>query len=255
MPPNIEPSPNANPRPNIPPPIPSPLKQDHSLPVGEQQTVDVSNLPRNAGNNLFQPDNRVTSPEAYDFILNPETGHSSTLKPKLPQSLGAKLGIGLVALMGIILLISIASSLFSSPSNLPYFESVLEDQQEIVHIATNAQSEPDISSNNQVFVTTTIAALSSNSSALQAYLQSNGTKINSALLSLKINSAVDNELTSAESSGTFNSTFDQIARAQLNVYIEDLATARTKAGPQGRSLLTSFINQANLLLVSLANGT
>ena len=79
MEPNFEPKfnnpPTANSnqsvKPNLPPPVPNALKRDHSMPVGEQHVVDVNNLPKNAGSNLFASDNSNLPPvENYDFIAN-----------------------------------------------------------------------------------------------------------------------------------------------------------------------------------------
>ncbi len=261
MPPNFEPNFTPTPpqpvnQPNTPPPVPSPLRRDHSIPVGEQHTVDINNLPKNAGNNLFQSEAPIATPPAnYDFILNPAP-QKQPLKLGLPGSWRSKLGIGIIALVALIILISIIGSLTKGSSNLPYMESVVEDQQELIHVLTNAYSVPDISSNNKTFVATAVVTLGSNTSVLQSYLKNIGSPMPAKYLKLKINKTVDQEMSSAETAGNFNQSFAQIASGQLNTYLSDLLTDLNKtAGRRGRSLLISQINQAKLLQVSLANGS
>jgi hypothetical protein len=261
MQPNFEPhsstpEPSSPGRPDMPPPVPNPLRQDHSMPVGEQLSVDVNNLPKNAGNNLFQASGNSSANSDYDFILNPAPPTHPAIKNSLLHGTLARVVMGLIGVFVIIIVIAVIASLSKGSSNLPYFESVLEDQQELIHITTNAVNEPDISSSNQNFVSTASTSLNSNSTQLESYLATSGVKISTSVLSLKVSSTIDNDLTNAESSGSFNSTFDQVAKADLNGYMEDLKLAYSKTtGPQGRALLSSFYNQAGLLIVSLDNGS
>lgn len=262
MPPNFEPSTSPAPatpsqKPNLPPPVPNPLKQDHSIPGGEQHTVDINSLPKAANQALFQNDSPapIVSDSSYNFILNPDTPKRK-FSLNLPTGNLAKVVEGLVGLFILVILFAIVSSLFKSPSNVPSLLSVLEDQQEIAHIASNAVQESNISSNNQTFAATANLALSSNSSQLQTYLANNGHKVSSKVLALKVSAATDEVLTNAESAGDFNSTFEQIAKNQLNNYLADLNRAYTSTkGSHGRALLVSFFRQAKLLSAALDNGS
>ena len=263
MPPNFEPPTSPSPppqtpgRPDLPPPVPNPLRQAHSMPASEQHVVDVNNLPKNANNNLFQSDkpSLASSSPAYDFILNSEQVKPSR-KINLPQTKLTRIVIGLAAALVLIIMFGIISSLLKSPSNLPYISSVLEDQQELIHVSSVAANESDINNVNQNFASTATVALSSNATQLQSYLKANGQVLSSKVLNAKVSSLTDQRLTSAESSGDFNSTFNEIASSQLNTYLADLRLAYSKTtGPHGRALLTSFYNQANLLLKSLSSNS
>src|SRR5487761_1817365 len=109
---------------NNPPPVPNQLRRDHSMPGGEQFTVELNSLPI-PSKSMFSNEN-VPSPTlpiqapietvnsgpdsnhpVYDFILNP------TEPPKPPLSLPSLPGVGpmfsklLMVLIGLILLIII----------------------------------------------------------------------------------------------------------------------------------------------------
>ncbi len=259
MPPNFEPNIQPRPqipesRPNLPPPVPNPLRQAHSMPVGEQHTVDINNLPKNAGNNLFQSTSPNQVDTDYSFILD-STSRSKSIKLKMPGGKLGKILTGLMIATVMVILLIIITSLLKSPSPLPYFYSVLEDQQELINISSIALNQSDTSYGNQNFASTANLALSSNSAALQSFLTTNGVKVNSAILNAKISPATNNLLTNAENSGNFNATFSNIAAIQLKNYLIDLKVAYSKTtSHQARQILSSQYNQANLLLTSLANG-
>lgn len=267
MPPNFEPptsplSPSPAPpppqqRPNMPPPRPNPLRQDHSIPVGEQHTVDLNSLPKNGASSLFQSSqpNPSNAGSDYDFILNPEKP-KHTIPKRMPATPIGRVAIFGGAIVGLIFLIVIASSLFGGSSSAPAMLSVLQDQQELIHISNTAAQEPDISSSNQNFAATASLSLSSNMAVLESYLSGAGTSVSASSLILKESPATDKLLSNAEASGDFNSTFASTAKQQLNSYLSDIAVAYNQAkGPKGRATLRSDYNQAKLLINGLSNGT
>lgn len=265
MPPNFEPPTSPSPappplpqqRPNIPPPRPNPLRQDHSIPVGEQHTVDMNSLPKSGGSNWFQSSqpnlNNPGSP--YDFILNPEKPKRS-ISTRMPLTPIGRLGTIGGIIVGLIILIVIVSSLFSGSSSAPVMVSVLQDQQELIHISNSASQEPDISSTNQNFAATARLSLGSDLTVLESYLSSAGTSVSTSSLILKESPATDKLLSNSEASGDFNSTYDSIVKQQLNSYLSDIVAAYNQAkGPRGRSILRSDYNQAKLLMNGLNSGS
>ena len=255
------------------PPIPNLLRRDHSMYAGEQHTVELNALP-GASQNLFnsdstqsvsqQPQTLTSSnipqqnvPQApnYDFLSNQETNSSPpSFIPKIPGN-GSRLSRILVIAGGLILLIiifSVAKNLFKGPTYVPSFLAVALDQDELLHIATGASQERDLSVANANFVNTAELSLVSSENALTKYLASNKHNLSKKALSLKISSATDADLANAESSGTFNSTFVQTITTQINNYLHDLNTAYgADKGTLGRKLLKSDYTQAQLFIVQI----
>lgn len=259
MPPNFEPRPPASPnptpppeRPNMPPPTPNNLRQAHSMPVGEQHLADPNNLPKVAGQNLFQNDAHSTN-SGYDFIFNHQQPKQSlNLAVKLPSNPFGKIAVVVGGLIILVILFNVVSGLLKGPSSLPELMSVLEDQQELIHISNDASGEPDLSDINQNFTATASLSLSSSSSLLQSYITTAGDKVNPNDLLLKESRVTDSTLTGAEAAGDFNSTFTQVANEQLTNYINDLKIAYAASkGPKGQALLKNDYNQAKLLQTSL----
>jgi hypothetical protein len=264
------------------PPIPNTLKRDHAIPFGEQHTVELNTLPT-ASQTMFenqtgrayvpqnldpnQPPAQQTPSsqyhEGYDFIMNSDkpTRKSRGL-PSLP-GLNPIIGRVLVVAIGLLFLIiifAVIKNIASGPSNYPALLSVLQDQNELLHIAGTADTEPDISVNNQSFVSTINLVVGDSSSKLATYIVSNGHKPTLQEEDLKVSTTVDQNIASAESTGDFNSVFSQLASSQLKTYISDLNNAyNVTKGPNGRALLSSDYKQAVLLKKVLdsnnANGT
>jgi hypothetical protein len=270
---------------SLPPPVPDQLRRSHSMPMGEQHKVELDTLPLAARTSMFESDTNTqaespqsqntypTQPSApmpsgdsspapmppnadpYDFIV----GHNQAAKqplslPKLPgtNSLLTKLLMALGAFILLIIVVSVGKSLFSGPTNVPALTTVAQDQIELMHIATNAAQEPDISSDNTTFIATLQLSVTSSNSQLINYMSVNGHKVGQKELNLKISNTTDQDLTTAETAGTYNQTFDQIATTQINTYLSDLNSAyNLTKGPKGRALLTSDFNQAKLLLTQI----
>ena len=236
------------------------------MPGGQQFAVDPNNLPKAASESLFQsptiapvpqvisPNETPPSESAYDFMFNAQKPHQPTLL-KLPQSLSMRLLVGLGGLLVVIVLIIVIASASKGQSNEAALISVAQDQQELIHLATNASSQTSLSSNNQTFVATANLTLANNSTQLNTYLKAVGYNVSLAEENLKISTGVDQTLTDAASSGDFNPTFDQIMQEQLKLYVDNINTAyiQTK-GVNGRALLKSLYKQTNLLSTALSSG-
>ena len=254
----------------IQPPVPSALKRDHSVGF-EQHTVELNTLPK-ASQTMFEnttgrayvpnnldPNQPPQQPaqgqyhQPYDFIMSPGQEQQKRpqigmpklpgLSPKLTRI--AMIGVGLIALL---IIYSVAKSIASGSSNYPALLSVLQDQTELSHIANNAGSQPDISVTNQNFVATLDLVIGYSSSNLVNYLVANGHKSAAKEADLKISKATDLDLTDAESSGTFNSSFTQVASTQMQTYLDDINNAyKITKGVHGREILQGDYKQAVLL--------
>jgi len=258
---------------NLPPHpiIPDKLKRDHSIPYGEQYTVDPETLPL-AANKLFesespiqnkvnnnQPGQHVTT-SPYDFILNPEEKKRQTPGPSLPglPSNLSKILLVVGGLFIVIIFIVIISSLIKGASNTPKYTAVLQDQNELGHLSLEASQVNSLPTNYLNFVANTQLTVGSAANQLTNYLSINGIKISPKLLLLKESSVTDNNLKSSQVNGNYNQYFVQVMQTQLNTYASDLTSAyNSTKGIHGRRLLANFYKQASLLDTELkqVNGT
>jgi hypothetical protein len=195
-----------------------------------------------------QPPQSSASPQPsqpYDFITNPPS-------PQRPSLLGNSSLPIRIALISGGLLVLLIKSLIGGNSNLPLFVTVAEDQQEMVHLATNAALQKDLSVNNQNFAATAKTSLSSTQSQVITYLDSNHVKVKAKALNRKLSLATDKQLTAAAAATTYNQTFQEVMNTQLNGYVTDLKQAfKLTKGQKGHALLNDSYDQAQLLLKQL----
>jgi len=243
------------------PPIPSQLRRDHSMPVGEQHTVELNTLPV-AAKQMFANESPQSQPgvtqSPYDFIMNPEVKKSKTPLPGLPGLPASmnKLLIGLGLVFVLIIFIVVISSLIKGTSNTPALTSVLQDQTEIIHIATNASDVSSLSSSYKNFIATTQVSLGSASNQLTNYLTINGVKVSPAALTLKESSSTDQTLATANSNGDYSQVFDQVMTTELTTYVTDLSNANKEIkGVHGKALLRNFFDQEELLYTQLSQAS
>jgi hypothetical protein len=256
-----------------PPPIPNTLRRDHSLPFGEQQTVELNTLPE-ASKTLFQsPSGQAVVPQQlsngpaqppttdtsqgggyhqnYEFIMNSgEQPKQKFSMPSLPgsHSLFGRIALGVGGLLVLVVVISVISSIFKGSSNYPYLLSVVQDQEEITHLSNEANAESDISSANQTFTSTVNLVLNNSATELMTYMKANGHTVSLASANLKENKTLDTDLNTAESAGSLNGFFTENMTNQMNQYTSDLSTAYNHtSGVHGKALLSSYYRQALLL--------
>ncbi len=253
------------PRSFSPPRIPDKLRLEHSAP-GQQYTVDPDNLPK--GTPLFQAESApangpaplqspplqqptaVPTPQGpdYSFLMEPP---QKPKKPLLPAASSGPVrwlfvGGGLLALM---IVFVIVKSLLGGGSSLTGYATVVEDQQELIHLAANASQEQDLSTDNHNFVATAQLSLSSAQDDLLQYMKKNHVKISTKQLSAKISKATDDQLDAAASAGTYNQALQDVMKTKLNAYSNDLKrTYQANKGKVGRALVSSDIDQAQLLI-------
>ena len=199
----------------------------------------------------------------YGFIMEPPQPQ----KPKftLPGFSGSnspilKIGIVLGGLLLLIIVISIGKNILAGPGNTPALTAVAQQQQEMIHILANGpgeknQQQAPLSASNQIFSATAKASLTSAQQQLITYMTLNKKKINAKDLEQLANPAIDQQLTTAASDSTYDSTFKQVMQTQLTKYEKALQAAyQQTSGHKGRKLLTEEFQGAQLLLTQL-NGS
>jgi hypothetical protein len=242
----------------------SPLPNQQPSQVIEPQLAPQSPpLPPEQVPQSAQPQTPPTAAEPYAFI----TDSQNTPKPPTllsifsGKSLAIRIGVGAGGLVVLLILFNVLKGLFVQGFDLPPFVSVLQDQQELIHITTNVIASPGAASlpgPYQNFVTTTQVAVTSSQAQLLTYLSGQKQKIKPGVTSLKIKPTLDTQLTNAIASNTYMSTVQQVMSSQLTTYMSDLHAAYAKIpGKHGRAQLSDEYNQAALLVKQLdeADGT
>lgn len=156
-------------------------------------------------------------------------------------------------LLVLVIIFVIIKSLFGGGgSNLTLFVGVAQDQQELIHLATNASQEKSLTANDQNFAATAQLSLASSQAAIIKYLSVNGQKVNLKTVNLKLSASLDAQLTNAAAATIYDQTFQQITKTKLTAYLSDLQqTYKQTKGKNGRALLSDDYNQAQLLLAQL----
>jgi|GEM_PF-442072 hypothetical protein len=222
-------------------------------PTAQPQPFPAAQTPSPAG----QPQAPVSPEGSYAFITNAQNTAKtpsllSTLNGKSLPLRFALLGGGLVVLL---VLFSIIKGLLTPGFTLQPFIAVLQDQQELIHLTTNAVASPAAASlpaSYQNFVATTQASVTSSEGQLMHYLLDNKQKIKPQELGLKINPTTDTQLTNSAASNTYMSELQQVMSSQLTTYMSDLHSAYLKtSGKKGHIQLSNDYNQALLLTKQL----
>ncbi len=188
--------------------------------------------------------------QAYDFITNPAKPPRQSLLNGKPPAVRAAIVSGV--LLVLIILGIFIKGLFGGSSNLTSFISIAQDQEELIHIATGAALQKDLSINNKNLAATTKLSLATAQLQIITYLNTNHKKINPKVLNLKVSLETDDQLTAAAAATTYNQTFKEIMKTKLTSYMSDLEQSygQTK-GPKGLALLKSDYAGAQLLLEQL----
>jgi hypothetical protein len=215
-----------------------PVAPPQLVPQQIQPAVDQAAPPINPGGN-------------YDFFMAGEIPQAT--KRSLPgNSLISRLAIAGGGLVVLIVVFTVVKSLLAGSSALPYYTSVMQDQQALVHLSTNALQQEDLNTTNQNFAATAQLTLDSSQTDLTKLLTQSNQKVNPKVLNLKVSSATDDRLTTAAAGGTYNSTFKEVALSGLQTYMADVKTAFNKSrSAAGKNLLNSQYNQAVLMVSQL----
>ena len=167
----------------------------------------------------------------------------------LDNSLPKRLAVVLGGLLVLIILFIVGKGLLVHGPKFTAVVAAVQQQQEITHVLNNALQTSNLSEQSKNFALTAQLALGTSQSKLLSYLTNVGTKLTPQQLGLKVSSTVDAELTNAATNATYDDTFRQIMRQQLNAYAQDLQQAyKQDTGPKGRALFSSDYDQSQLLL-------
>jgi hypothetical protein len=203
--------------------------------------------------NPYGPAAPQPQPHEYEFIVNPgkPPRRSLNLLPTgAPPILRVIIAIG--GLLVLLILFLIIKGFLSGGGNTDALTTVAQDQQQIIHLATNATQQTALSPDNLAFSETAQITMTSAQTQLVSYLRTNGHKVGVKTLSLKVSTNLDTELKTAAGNSTYNDTFKQTMRSQLNDYQQALREAyKQTSGPKGRKLLSNQFTGSQLLLQQL----
>jgi hypothetical protein len=238
------------PQPQQPVPLPPAVTPRPVVPGGAQTQPD-------AAANAFTAHGGATAPHIdpaeYEFIMNPpKPARGITFSS---ENKGDRLKLIAIGGVSILIVALILAKLFSHPNPLiAAMMPVAQEQQELLHLTTSTVAPAaQLSANQANFVATTTVVMTSSSIQLNTYLAENKIKLNPKLLSGKIDPTVDEQLTSAISSGVFQSTYDKVMTDALQNYASALTAAQKEVtGPNGRAYLSNQLNQAQLLYKQLS---
>lgn len=197
--------------------------------------------------------NTSTEPpeKPYDFILNPPQ------KPKQPLLPGGnnkivRAGVILGGILVLFVLFSFVKGIVTSNPSAEYLTAVVQDQQVIIQMTTQAKLVRSLNETNTNFVATANPSVKTSQSDMIAYLAKAGTKLKDKKLAERISPETSKELLASAETNTYNETFKASMTEVMKTYSKDLAAAYPKVkGPNGRKLLNDTYTQAQLLLVQL----
>lgn len=162
------------------------------------------------------------------------------------------------ALIVVIILFSVISSAVSKgKSVVPPMTSVLQYQEEIMHLTSNTTlskvgGSDLLDGNNKNFVATANVSVSSATQQNLAYVTANHGKIKPIMLTALVSAKTDQRLTESAQAGTFNDTYRDVMQTVLKNYELTLQRSYQQLhGPKGKALLKDQYAQADLLLKSL----
>jgi hypothetical protein len=217
--------------------------------TGQPETTQ----PEPAASNAQQTDPSI---QPYDFITNSQTPKStpSLLLSGKPLILRiAVFGGGLIVLL---ILASIIKGLLVPGFNDKPFLSVLQDQQELIHLTGDAlgaeNGNANLSLADQNFIANAQLTLTSAQTQLTNYLTLNKQIVTPREQNLKVSTSLDNQLVTALSAGNYPATFQGIMSNQLAAYTSDMRQAYAEtSGVRGHNQLRMDISQNALLIMQL----
>lgn len=197
-----------------------------------------------------------TSPDnAYSFITADSPEVKQPLWQRIPggNSWPVRIlyaGIGLLILL---ILFSVIRGALGGSGKLNSFVTIVQEQQELIHLVSEASNNQNLPASTQNFVATAQLSLNSSQSSTISYLTQNHQKLKPKTLNLRISHSTDKQLTAATAAGTYDQTFRDVMQSELKSYSSTLArTYQTYTGKKGRELLKDCYRQAQLLQIQLA---
>jgi hypothetical protein len=187
-------------------------------------------------------------PGKYDFIVQSQhpTGSNWLLQASLRTRIIVVGGSFVFLLILIWIFLSILSS--SGTNNVGQLISLTQQQAELVHISQDPITQAN-SNQTRNFASTTDLSISTDKTTTLAYINL-ASKAPSSPSSLTLeNKAIDTQLNTAKSNGTYDQTYMQIAQAKLATYALALKQAyASSTTTRERTLLKAAYDHVQLLI-------
>jgi hypothetical protein len=227
----------------VPPQVPGGViqpQQPLAAPQSMQQTPPVSSSD--------------VPPNEYSFIMSPDAAQTSKNPFAGSGSKAMRIALILGGIFLLLIIFAVGKSFLSSNPSKPALTAVVQDQQELIHLAANARKESSLSQKNQNYSVTAQTSLVSAQSELLKYMSLNHITVKSKVLNLKVSTKTDQQLTAAVAQNTYNEVYQQIVQTKLTSYKQALKQAYTQTkGPNARKILNADYSAAVLLEKQLAS--
>lgn len=200
---------------------------------------------------VAQPSSDAPGSNNYDFIMNPEE------RPKPNPFANTKMPIKIAIIGGgfIVLLIvfNILRGFIAGPPVGEKFLSIAQEQQQILTIVESANKQNGISTANANSAITTSLGIATDQTNTLEYMAKNGkAKVKPKDLNLLLDAKITEQLETSAAAGTFNQTYHDVLKNQLNSYMNHLSVLYKQIdGKNGKTLLDNNYMSAKLLLQQL----
>jgi hypothetical protein len=200
----------------------------------------------------MNPDQPAAPPSntgQYDFIMNPQKPAGGGKYLSLGGSsfiLKVLLILGGAAVLMIVLAI-VVNIFFGSKTNIDDIVSLAQTQTEVVRVSAEGGKANDQALRNAA--ESARETVGSHQQGLLAYLKKHGRTVKTKELGLKKNTNTDKLLLTAQQSNTFDTTYRQILRSELETYRTQIRLALDHAGDElEKSLLSAEYKETDTLL-------
>lgn len=202
----------------------------------------------------FQKKEEVDS-NPYDFFLNPE---ESKKNKKAASITGNSIGTGkiiiVVGAMVSVVIIAIAVLIMSTKGSdsSPALLSIANDQQEIIHVTTSAETILESQSLINFAATARYSTMSAQAQYVE-FLNKIGIKVETKSLQAATFPKIDQVLSAAQTASTYDTTFRSEMQTILAEYIDKLNQARTTSTTETqKNIFDKNIESTTLLQKQLA---
>ncbi|HEX7633206.1 MAG TPA: hypothetical protein VF401_02665 [Candidatus Saccharimonadales bacterium] len=195
-------------------------------------------------------------PSDYDFIMSPQKAKGPGLKLPGAGSIIGRIALVVVGLIVLLMIFTILKSVFNRKPDLTPFVGIMQDQQQVILIATDAAGQTAITQDDKNIALTAKLTVNTDQKKVYNYLTGNGVKFNEkafpTLLNARVDSRITSQLATAATNSTYDTTFRSAMQQKLTTYMQDLKQVYTaNKGPVGRGILNDNYNNAEKLLKQL----
>lgn len=185
----------------------------------------------------------------YNFIFNGEQKPKKRFNISLPgvSSLPRPVVFGLIAAIALIVIIPIASAIFSKTPNSEQLVRAAAKAQEIIRIS-GMVGQQTRDSNTQSLAITTSSSLLSDQVQLKTYLSSHKTKVNSKSLAVYLNKNTDAELQTATQTNSLETAYAAYLKKQLTDYRNYLQQVYPDSPSKAKLILKEAFTSSSVLL-------